>query len=78
MPTIEKTIIIGNIMLIGLEAMPPPCVNIRAIIPTMPTIITTGIIFCSRLPGTARGISGGGCSVTSPPGARGTSRRWRR
>ncbi len=78
MPTMETTIIIGNIMPIGFDEMPPPWVNNSAIMPSMPTTITSGISFETRLPGVTRGISGGGCSVTSPPGVRGISRRARR
>ncbi|WP_254923069.1 hypothetical protein [Rhodococcus sp. OK302] len=44
----------------------------------MATTMTTGNNLVSRFPGVARGISGGACSVTSPPGARGASRRGRR
>ena len=57
----------------GFAAMPE--VNIRATMPTMAATMTTGISLVMRLPGTTRGISGGACSATSPPGVRGTGRR---
>ncbi len=79
MPTIDMTIIIGNIIIIGLVArLRPPTVNINAIMPTTATTITSGNSFISRLPGMTRGTSGGACRSTSPPGVLGAAIRGRR
>ena len=60
MPATDMTIIIGKIKNVGLRAMSrPPTVIINAIMPTLATIIITGISFISKLPGTIRGTSGG-------------------
>jgi type VII secretion integral membrane protein EccD len=53
-------------------------VIISAIMPTTATIITNGISFITRLPGIARGTSGGAARLTSPPGIRGGTTRRRR
>src|SRR5690606_8747930 len=78
MVTIETIIMTGNISIMGLLAMPVPMVNIRPIMPIIARTMTIGMSFISRLPGVTLGISGGGWSVTSPPGVRGISRRARR
>jgi type VII secretion integral membrane protein EccD len=53
-------------------------VIINAIMPTTATIMTNGISFITRLPGIARGTSGGAARFTSPPGIRGGTTRRRR
>ncbi|GHP16221.1 hypothetical protein RN2511_009570 [Rhodococcus sp. NKCM2511] len=58
MPTIDISIMAGNINIIGFAAAPE--VNMSATIPTMAATITSGISFIRRLPGTARGTGGGG------------------
>src|ERR1041384_7325191 len=78
MPTMENIIFIGNSRVTGLRPTAPPAVNIRAIMPSMATIMTTGIIFIRMLPGMTRGTSGGGSRCTSPPGGRGADRRGER
>lgn len=56
----ESTIIIGNIIIIGLVAMlRPPTVNINAIMPTTAITMTTGSSRINTLPGMTRGTSGG-------------------
>ena len=61
-------------MLIGFEPKPPEVIS-SATMPSIATTITTGSSFTTGLVGTTRGIGGGGCRLTSPPGDRGTSRR---
>src|SRR5258705_760949 len=79
MPAIDMIIIIGKSRNIGFLAMSrPPTVIISAIIPTTATIMTNGISFITRLPGIARGTSGGAARLTSPPGIRGGTTRRRR
>ncbi len=79
MPTIDMIIIIGKSRNIGLLAMSrPPTVTISAIMPITATSITNGISRIIRLPGIARGTSGGGARLTSPPGIRGGATRRRR
>jgi type VII secretion integral membrane protein EccD len=79
MPAIDMILILGKIRNIGLLAMSrPPTVTINAIMPMTATSMTNGISRISRLPGTARGTSGGGARLTSPPGIRGGATRKRR
>lgn len=79
MPIVDMISIIGNIIIIGLVSIDrPPTVNISTIMPTTAMIITTGRIFIRMLPGITRGMSGGGWTFTSPPGARGGEIRGRR
>ncbi|SIB63003.1 Uncharacterised protein [Mycobacteroides abscessus subsp. abscessus] len=85
MLTIETIIMIGKSMNIGLRIMPPPApppklpeVTKKAIMPTIATTMTSGMILAMMGDGTGRGISGGGCTLTSPPGTRGTASRGRR
>src|SRR4051794_36110814 len=79
MPAIDMIIIIGKIRNIGFLAKSrPPTVIISAIMPTTATIITNGISRIARLPGTARGTSGGAARFTSPPGILGGTTRRRR
>ena len=78
MPTIDMSIIIGNISMNGLASRLRPTMTIIATMPTTATTMTTGMSFISRAAGTGRGISGGAVRATSPPGARGGAIRGRR
>jgi hypothetical protein len=78
MPTTDMTIISGNIIMYGLDSSERPIIANMASMPTMATIMTTGISRAISGPGTGRVTSGGGLSVTSPPGARGGAMRGRR
>jgi hypothetical protein len=59
MPTVDTTIMIGNIRNSGLLRA-SPLVKMYATMPNTATIITTGRIFCRMLPGRTLGTSGGG------------------
>lgn len=63
----------GKIIAMGLRAA--PVVNISATIPIIAATITRGSSLVTKFPGVARGMSGGGWTLTSPLGARGASRR---
>src|SRR3954467_7599925 len=49
--------------------------NMKTIIPSDATIMTTGSAFMTMLPGMTRGTSGGGSRCTSPPGGGGAASR---
>ncbi|GAB0107528.1 hypothetical protein JMUB6875_65220 [Nocardia sp. JMUB6875] len=71
-------IIIGIIIMYGLDSMERPISDIMASMPIMATTMTTGISLLISGAGTGRGISGGAVSAISPPGARGGAIRGRR
>ncbi len=72
MPTIDIIIISGIISMNGLGVR-SLAVNMKTTMPSMATIMTTGINFMMMLPGIVLGTSGGGSRCTSPPGGRGAA-----